>query len=124
MPSPVNEYVQRTPLRTTQEHNANDATQPHSARQVRPHAIDVNTAESARLPLVAMLRDQGTNIIQEWRQDAATGSQKSHDLSLYFAGKIDQHNTMIEATARAYPELQQFLPEQLDYARVQQEIMQ
>ncbi len=74
--------------------------------------------------LTDLLRSQEENIRQEWQTDLAFSRQNQHDLETYFAGKIDQHNTMIEMAVEANPKLQETLPPQINYEQLRSEVQQ
>lgn len=71
-----------------------------------------------------LLIDQDKTIREEWQQDLESGRLNQHDLETYFAGKIDQHNTLIELAVEANPKLQETLPPQIDYEQLRSEIQQ
>ncbi len=94
--------------------------------------VEPQTEESAQeivasqLPenVSVLLGDQEENIRQEWQQDLQSGRQDQHDLETYFAGKVDQHNTMIELAVEANPKLQETLPPQINYEQIRQTIQE
>ena len=75
-------------------------------------------------PLTELLHTQEENIRREWQHDLESGRQNQHDLETYFAGKIDQHNTLIELAVQADPKLQETLPPQIDYEQLRSELQQ
>ena len=79
---------------------------------------------SAENDLTRLLRSQEENIRQEWRSDLAAGRQDQHDLETYFAGKIDQHNGLIEQAIADNPKLQETLPPQINYEQLRSELQQ
>ncbi len=86
---------------------------------VAPHLV-----ENAPDLVAGILGDQEENIRQEWQQDLQSGRQDQHDLEAYFAGKIDQHNTIIELAVEANPKLQETLPPQINYEQIRQTIQE
>ena len=71
-----------------------------------------------------ILIHQDKTIREEWQQDLESGHHNQHDLETYFAGKIDQHNTLIELAVEANPKLQETLPPQINYEQLRSEIQQ
>ena len=71
-----------------------------------------------------ILIHQDKKIREEWQQDLESGRHNQHDLETYFAGKIDQHNTLIELAIEANPKLQETLPPQINYEQLRSEIQQ
>lgn len=86
---------------------------------VAPHR-----AENASDSITLLLGDQEESIRQEWHHDLQSGRQDQHDLETYCAGKIDQHNTMIELAVEANPKLQKTLPPQINYEQIRQTIQE
>ena len=84
-----------------------------------PNEQEVSSEAAFRL-----LTDQEKNIREEWQHDLQSGHHNQHDLETYFAGKIDQHNTMIELAVEANPKLQETLPPQINYEQLRSEIQQ
>lgn len=84
----------------------------------------VSSSENGLDSLAESLAEQENNIRQEWQHDLESGKQNQHDLETYFAGKIDQHNTMIELAVEANPKLQETLPPQINYEQLRSEIQQ
>lgn len=73
---------------------------------------------------VGFLASQEKSIREEWQHDLQSGRGNQHDLETYFAGKIDQHNTMIELAVEANPKLQETLPPQINYEQLRSELQQ
>lgn len=67
---------------------------------------------------------QDKNIREEWQHDLQSGHYNQHDLETYFAGKIDQHNTMIDLAVKANPKLQETLAPQINYDQLRSELQQ
>jgi hypothetical protein len=74
--------------------------------------------------LAESLAEQENKIRQEWQHDLASGKQNQHDLETYFAGKVDQHNTMIELAVEANPKLQETLPPQINYEQLRSTVQE
>ncbi len=92
----------------------------HEAYYGAPES-EIDTASE----LVAeILIHQDKTIREEWQQDLESGRHNQHDLETYFAGKIDQHNTLIELAVEANPKLQETLPPQINYEQLRSEIQQ
>jgi hypothetical protein len=89
-----------------------------SAQEIGAPPLAENVPDS----VAVLLGNQEENIRQEWQQDLQSGRQDQHDLETYFAGKIDQHNTMIELAVEANSKLQETLPPQINYEQIRQTI--
>ena len=83
-------------------------------------SLDIESSEAA----FSLLIDQEKSIREEWQRDLESGHHNQHDLETYFAGKIDQHNTLIELAVEANPKLQETLPPQINYEQLRSEIQQ
>ena len=75
-------------------------------------------------PIVEALIAQEKNIRDEWCSDLQTGRLHRHSLDSYFAGRVDQHNALIEMTVAAHPELRETLPPLIEYGAVREELQQ
>ena len=92
----------------------------HEAYDGAPESeIDIPSESVAKL-----LIHQDKTIREEWQQDLESGRHNQHDLETYFAGKIDQHNTLIELAVEANPKLQETLPPQINYEQLRSDIQQ
>jgi hypothetical protein len=108
------------------------ASEEHAAavewQQQQDHEAHYGTPESEiEAPsesFAEILIDQDKAIREEWQQDLESGRLNQHDLETYFAGKIDQHNTLIELAVEANPKLQETLPPQISYEQLRSEIQQ
>ena len=83
-----------------------------------PNEQGIDEAKAA----LRLLGNQEKIIREEWQQDLQSGHHNQHDLETYFAGKIDQHNTLIELAVEANPKLQETLPPQINYEQLRSEI--
>ncbi len=117
----VKEYLERDSEGRIDEEQAQDSqarvTVPERL-QIQPEVIGQSPADPTRNSTVILLSEQGQSIVEEWRHDLSHNTQNPHDLELYFAGKVDQHNMMISLADMKHPEFREALPQQLDFAAV------
>ena len=81
-------------------------------------------AQMKEQEFAALLVEQATDIRAEWQRDLESGSHNQHALESYFAGKVDQHNTLIEMAVEAHPELQPTLPPPINYVALRDDLQQ
>jgi hypothetical protein len=90
--------------------------------------IGPNLSQAPADSLVEQLANQDKNMLDEWKQDLQSNLENQQEIDTYFAGRIDQFNSLIELAVTAHPELQETLPPQMNYEQLrstlQQEIQQ
>ena len=90
--------------------------------------IGPNLSQAPADSLVELLANQDKNMLDEWKQDLQSSLEDQQEIDTYFAGRIDQFNSLIELAVTAHPELQETLPPQINYEQLrstlQQEIQQ
>jgi hypothetical protein len=92
--------------------------------ELASNPTSVSSLENGLDSLAESLAEQENKIRQEWQHDLASGKQNQHDLETYFAGKVDQHNTMVELAVEANPKLQETLPPQINYEQLRSEVQE
>jgi hypothetical protein len=80
--------------------------------------------EIRREALVDLFANQENNIREEWLADLQTGRLDRHALDSYFAGRVDQHNTLIGMAVEAHPDLRETLPPPIQYGEVRDQLRQ
>jgi hypothetical protein len=74
--------------------------------------------------VVDLFANQENNIREEWLADLQTGRLDRHALDSYFAGRVDQHNTLIGMAVEAHPDLRETLPPPIQYGEVRDQLRQ
>lgn len=74
--------------------------------------------------MTASLAQQETSIREEWLSDLQSGRLSQQALDSYFAGRVDQHNALIEMALAAHPELRETLPPPIQYDALRAELQQ
>ena len=80
--------------------------------------------ETPREAIVDLFANQENNIREEWLADLQTGRLDRHALDSYFAGRVDQHNTLIGMAVEAHPDLRETLPPPIQYGEVRDQLRQ
>jgi|SRR5450755_1087153 hypothetical protein len=78
--------------------------------------------EAPREAIVDLFANQENNIREEWLADLQTGRLDSHALDSYFAGRVDQHNTLIGMAVEAHPHLRETLPPPIQYGQIRDDL--
>ena len=72
--------------------------------------------------VVDLFANQENNIREEWLTDLQTGRLDRHALDSYFAGRVDQHNTLIGMAVEAHPHLRETLPPPIQYGQIRDDL--
>jgi superfamily II DNA or RNA helicase len=72
--------------------------------------------------VVDLFANQENNIREEWLADLQTGRLDRHALDSYFAGRVDQHNTLIGMAVEAHPHLRETLPPPIQYGQIRDDL--
>jgi hypothetical protein len=91
---------------------------------LRSDLYSTEDPDRQREPLAELFAAQEKNIRQEWLSDLQTGRLDRHALDSYFAGRVDQHNTLIGMAVETHPHLRETLPPMIQYGQIRDDLQQ
>ena len=80
--------------------------------------------DSPSARIVERLGEQEKSIRAEWLSDLQAGRLNRPALDSYFAGRVDQHNALIEMAAASHPLLRETLPAPIQFGSMRDQLQQ